>query len=410
MSPDSTAETIEREGCTILLRRVDGPAARELHYLGRPTGDAIEAGAQAAAIQRALVELLAVDGGSLDSVVSETLFLRNIAADLEAVRAARERASAGVEGAARRPARTEIEQPPLDASARLEIAGQAILPRSAPLVVESIGARPGCGCPPCVDAQGLRLDLGGESQLRVAGLCGAGEGAHDQVLDAFARAEDLLERAGMSFGDVLRTWIHLREIDRDYADLNRARRAFYSDRGIDPPPASTGIGGGPAPGPHRLCLGLLAVRSRDPLPRTVMHTPTLNEAVQYGADFVRGLAVEDANKRALHVSGTASIDEAGRTAHPGDLDAQVERMLRNVATLLEGQGAGFGDVVSAVTYLKRPADANRLRERLREAGFEGFPNALVVADVCRPELLCETEVLAVRPRRAASGRAPLALG
>jgi enamine deaminase RidA (YjgF/YER057c/UK114 family) len=106
----------------------------------------------------------------------------------------------------------------------------------------------------------------------------------------------------------------------------------------------------------------------------------------------------ETNKVALHVSGTASIDEAGRTAHPGDFEAQAERMLVNVAALLEGQGASFGDVVSAVTYLKRPADAQRLRTKLHEAGFEGFPNVLVAASICRPELLCETEALAVLPR------------
>jgi hypothetical protein len=77
-------------------------------------------------------------------------------------------------------------------------------------------------------------------------------------------------------------------------------------------------------------------------------------------------------------------------------------MLVNVAALLEGQGAGFGDVVSAITYLKHPADAGHLREKLREAGFEGFPHALVAAPICRPELLCETEALAVLPRPARS--------
>ena len=108
----------------------------------------------------------------------------------------------------------------------------------------------------------------------------------------------------------------------------------------------------------------------------------------------------ETNKVALHVSGTASIDDAGRTAHPGDLEAQAERMLVNVAALLEGQGATFGDVVSAVTYLKHPQDAARLRQKLHEAGFEGFPNAMVAAPVCRPDLLCETEVLAVLPLAA----------
>ena len=132
-----------------------------------------------------------------------------------------------------------------------------------------------------------------------------------------------------------------------------------------------------------------------------MSAPTLNEAMEYGADFVRGMRVVDANKVALHVSGTASIDEQGGTAHVGDFEAQADRMLLNIAALLEGQGAGFGDVVSAITYLKHPDNAGRLRERLRAAGFEGFPHALVAAPICRPELECETEVLAVLPKAVA---------
>jgi hypothetical protein len=45
--------------------------------------------------------------------------------------------------------------------------------------------------------------------------------------------------------------------------------------------------------------------------------------------------------------------------------------------------------------LKHPADAGRVREKLHAAGFEGFPHALVAAPICRPDLLCETEALAV---------------
>jgi len=109
------------------------------------------------------------------------------------------------------------------------------------------------------------------------------------------------------------------------------------------------------------------------------------------------LKVVEANKTALHVSGTASIDEHGRTAHVGDFEAQADRMLVNIAALLEAQGANFGNVVSAITYLKHAADALRLREKLDAAGFRGFPHALVEAPICRPDLLCETEALAVLP-------------
>jgi len=405
VSAHPPAETIESQRCSIVLRRVEGPEASELYLLCQPLAAAAEedAGAQTEAIYRALRGVLEAEGASFASVVSETLFLRSLRADLEPVRAARRRALAALEGASHRPATTEIEQPPLNEWAHLEVSVQAVLPNGPPLRVDTFEARPACGCAECARSHGVRVRVGEEFRFHAAGLYGLGEDVYEQTLAMFGVAEDLLERVGMGFRDVVRTWIHLREMDRDYADLNRARRAFFEARGIDPAPASTGIGGGPVPAEHDLCLGVYAIKpvssTHSPV-RTVMTAPTLNEAMLYGSDFARGMRVVEANKIALHVSGTASIDEAGRTAHPGDFEGQADRMLVNIAALLEGQGATFRDVVSAITYLKRPADARRLREKLHEAGFEGFPNALVAAPICRPELLCEVEALAVLPRVA----------
>jgi len=270
-----------------------------------------------------------------------------------------------------------------------------IVPGNAPLRLQPVVSAPVCGCAECATAHGLRVGIGEETRFHAAGLCGPGRDAYEQTRGMFALAEDLLRQAGMTFHDVVRTWIHLRHVDRDYAALNKARREFFAARGIDPPPASTGIGAAPVGEAHDLCLGLYAVKATRALARTVMTSPTLNEASQYGADFVRGMRVDESNKVALLVSGTASIDEHGRTVHDDDFGAQAERMLVNIAALLQRQGAGFGDIVHAITYLKHPADADRLRDALRRAGFEGFPHAMVVAPICRADLLCETEVLAV---------------
>jgi enamine deaminase RidA (YjgF/YER057c/UK114 family) len=399
------AETIKTHGCRVLLRRVEGPEARELFFLCQP-GAGADTGAQAEAIYRAILGVLAADGASFAAVVCETLFLRSLRADLAPVRAARDRVLAACDAPSHRPATTEIEQPPSSQRA-VEVSVQAVLPLRArpPLRVDSFAARSACGCAECARSHGLRVHVGDEVRLYAGGLYGTGD-AYQQTLSMFGVAEDLLRQAGMEFRDVMRTWIHLREIDRDYADLNRARRAFFEARGIAPAPASTGIGGGPVPEGHDLCLGVYAVRAARPLLRTVMNAATLNEAASYGSDFARGMRIVETNKVALHVSGTASIDETGRTAHPGEFEAQADRMLRNVAALLEAQGAGFGDVVSAVTYLKRAEDAERLRQKLHEAGFEGFPNALVAAPICRPELLCETEALAILPRPPTLLRSP----
>ena len=155
----------------------------------------------------------------------------------------------------------------------------------------------------------------------------------------FCAAERLLDQCGMGFRDVVRTWIHLRDIDRDYDALNKARREFFRHRGIEQRPASTGVQGMPFPDAHDFSMSLQAVQSPRPLDVTRMSTPSLNEAWSYGADFSRGLRLAEANKVTLYVSGTASIDEAGRTVHVGDFEAQAERMLDNIESLLARQGA-----------------------------------------------------------------------
>lgn len=397
MSAHPTGGTIEAYGCSIVLRRLEGPEARELHVHCRPPVETAEAQGQADAVYRAIARILEAEGGSFGSVVAETVFLRNLHASVESVREARHRVLAAHGGTIHRPATTEVEQPPLNERACLEVSVQAVLPKRSAARFEAIEVRPTCGCAECARAHGLRIQLGDETCFHAAGLYGPGDNAYEQTLGMFALAEDLLKQAGLEFRDVVRTWIHMRHIDRDYGDLNRARRAFFAARGIDPVPASTGIGGGPVSAAHDLCLAVYAVKAGRAPVRTVMTSPTLNEAVEYGADFVRGMKVAQTNKVALHVSGTASIDEHGRTAHAGDFEAQADRMLVNIAALLRRQGADFGDVASAITYLKHPADAGRLRAKLHAAGFEGFPHALVAAPICRPDLLCETEVLAVRP-------------
>jgi enamine deaminase RidA (YjgF/YER057c/UK114 family) len=78
-------------------------------------------------------------------------------------------------------------------------------------------------------------------------------------------------------------------------------------------------------------------------------------------------------------------------------------MLHNIASLLAQQGATFANLVSGVGYLKNAQDAPVLRSIFRQRGFAGFPCALVEAPLCRPELLCEAEAVAVLPPATAGG-------
>jgi enamine deaminase RidA (YjgF/YER057c/UK114 family) len=263
--------------------------------------------------------------------------------------------------------------------------------------VRDLRAAPSCRCEGCARSGARLVRFGDQTSLYTTNVYGAGGDPCEQVLNMFLAAERLLDQCGMEFRDVVRTWIHLRDIDRDYHALNQARREFFRRCGIEVRPASTGVQGIPFPDAHDFSMSFYAVKSSRPRDVTPMSAPTLNEAWNYGADFSRGLKIADANKVALYVSGTASVDETGRTVHVGNFEAQADRMLHNIASLLAQQGATFEHLVSGVTYLRNPSDAPVLRKMFHRRGFDDFPCALVKTPLCRPELLCETEAVALLP-------------
>ena len=394
MHPVKSHRPMQTTRAWTAVRRASGPTADQLHLLCRPTDDGADVARQAEAVYEALRDALAAANVSPETLVAETIFFKRIRDDLGTVRAVRSR----VLGDAGRPATTCIGQPPLS-GAHLELSALAVVPRPGASWSADDVTRPAtCTCEAC--APGLRarvVRVGEQTSLRAGNVYGAGRDPVEAAYDMFRAAEGLLAEAGMAFGDVLRTWIHVRDIDRDYAALNEARRRFFRDRGIERRPASTGVQGIPFPAAHDFSMSLYALEASRPLDVAVMSTPSLNEAWSYGAEFSRGLRLGSPAGATLFVSGTASIDEAGHTVHTGDFEAQVDRMLHNIATLLARQGAGFRHLVSGVTYLKHPGDAPALRAMLRKRGFDGFPLALVEAPLCRPELLCETEAVASIP-------------
>src|ERR1035441_4558739 len=54
----------------------------------------------------------------------------------------------------------------------------------------------------------------------------------------------------------------------------------------------------------------------------------------------------------LLISGTASIDEHGRSIHIGDFRAQCRRTYLNITELLEAEGATWKDIVRTTCYLR----------------------------------------------------------
>ncbi len=62
-----------------------------------------------------------------------------------------------------------------------------------------------------------------------------------QTWRTYQNITKLLEAEGATWKDIVRTTCYLRDIERDYEAFNEERTAFFSEQGLDPLPASTGI-------------------------------------------------------------------------------------------------------------------------------------------------------------------------
>jgi enamine deaminase RidA (YjgF/YER057c/UK114 family) len=361
---------------------------------------------EAQSIHQQLDEALREIGVPSARVVQETIYFRNISDGLPAFLEARRQLDARTYHAVGQPASTFIEQPPVDPRLNIIACFTALLPyRAGAAVIWNPRLLSPCGCKPCTGtSSALAYTLGGAKHLLGGNIYGAPGQPFEEATSMFRIAGELLRQEGMTFQDVHRAWFYLRHMDRDYGEFNRARRVFYHAEGVKLPPASTGTQAASFPEEHNFSISFSAIGSSPATPRKPMTSPTLSEPRSYGSDFSRGLWILEPNRLTLHISGTASVDEKGQTAHRGDFAGQAERMVLNVATLLAGQGASFQDLVSATTYLRRPEDARQLQEVFRRNLLPEFPNALVTTAICRPDLLCEMEAVAVLPHGSVEGR------
>jgi 2-iminobutanoate/2-iminopropanoate deaminase len=135
--------------------------------------------------------------------------------------------------------------------------------------------------------------------------------------------------------------------------------------------------------------------------RAITNHSALNEAYEYGSAFSRGMRIDLNGLTILLISGTASIDEAGRTVHVGDLRSQVRRTFDNITKLLVSEGATWHDVVRTTCYLRdieRDYQAfNEERSRFYKAQqLDPLPASTgIQAILCRPDLLVEIEAIAM---------------
>src|ERR1035438_1042009 len=88
--------------------------------------------------------------------------------------------------------------------------------------------------------------------------------------------------------------------------------------------------------------------------RAMTNHGVLNEAYAYvkPSSFSRGMRIDLNGLTILLISGTASIDEEGKSVHIGDFRAQMRRTLANITGLLESEGCTWHDIVRTSCYLR----------------------------------------------------------
>jgi enamine deaminase RidA (YjgF/YER057c/UK114 family) len=255
-----------------------------------------------------------------------------------------------------------------------------------------------------------------------------GQGVYADGLRLSEQAGQLLAAERMGWENVVRTWWYLAGITdlegaaQRYVELNRARTDAFAAldfghrHGRVPNactgyPASTGIGMQAGSG---LSLATLAVQSsRSDVRMLALENPLQTPAYHYAAryspkspKFSRAMAMVTPECVATWISGTASIMDS-EVCHPGDIAAQTERTLANIAALIapenfarHGQahaGASLRDLAGVRVYVKRASDFAACRAACEEhLGL--IPVVYVLADVCRPELLVEIEAVAFSRR------------
>jgi len=135
--------------------------------------------------------------------------------------------------------------------------------------------------------------------------------------------------------------------------------------------------------------------------RAITNHSVLNEAYAYGSAFSRGMRIDLKGLTVLLISGTASIDDEGRTVHIGDLRAQTRRTFENITALLASEGATRHDIVRTTCYLRdieRDYEAfNQERTAFyQEQKLDPLPASTGIQVIlCRPDLLVEIEAIAM---------------
>ncbi len=98
----------------------------------------------------------------------------------------------------------------------------------------------------------------------------------------------------------------------------------------------------------------------------------------------------------VFTSGQIAIDPSTQQVVTGDVDAQTERVLRNLSEILEAAGSGLGKVVRCTVFLKNMNDFAAMNQAYGKY-FSSAPPARSTVEVARlpKDVLVEIDVIAL---------------
>lgn len=233
------------------------------------------------------------------------------------------------------------------------------------------------------------------------GLKDLSEGPYAQTIKLFNNLKESMALNSLNMAEhLIRTWVYVQAVDINYEGMVKARREVFEQEGLSENThyvSSTGI-----EGRHYLPSSLVFMDAyvleglKEEQLRFLYAPEHLSPTQVYGVTFERGTTIEYGDRRHVFISGTASIDNRGRTLYSMDIQAQTERMFENVEALLSEAGAGFGDLAHVIVYLRDMADYGVVK-RLVNSKLPEVPQVFVLAPVCRTQWLVEMECMAILP-------------
>ncbi|HDZ40077.1 MAG TPA: hypothetical protein ENH59_00115 [Bacteroidetes bacterium] len=222
---------------------------------------------------------------------------------------------------------------------------------------------------------------------------------YSQAYSAFKILGKILKDNTISYNNLARTWLYLHNILAWYSDLNRARTDFYTEENIFGGliPASTGIG---LDNIEDKCLSVnaFALKAKDEKGKVRMvDSPMQCDAINYKSSFSRAVEIIFKTSKKLIISGTASINDKGKTLYKNSVVNQIEHTMDVVKAILVNEKYDWDNIVRAITYFPDTQHIKHFKDYCIDRGIDTSYILSVGGTVCRDDLLFEIELDAVKP-------------